>query len=195
MDRQTQIADAVIVTLAAHGSRGLTHRAVDRAAGLPQGSTSYYLRTRLSLLEAAVNRLADLDTRAVPDDAAGDFSTSLATALSTIVDDGRDRLLARYELTLEAARRPELRRALLAGSQRVHDAVVLALEQHGAPDAAARAGAVLALVEGLLLSEVTGTSSSPRSTADFRRAIHMIVEDRSTSPSPESRRAGSELAP
>lgn len=39
--------------------RGLTHRAVDEAAGLPQGSTSNLARTRAALLEAAVRRLAE----------------------------------------------------------------------------------------------------------------------------------------
>ncbi|SDL36900.1 hypothetical protein SAMN05421869_12541 [Nonomuraea jiangxiensis] len=37
--------------LAAEGMRGLTHRAVDRAADLPDGSTPYYVRTRQALLE------------------------------------------------------------------------------------------------------------------------------------------------
>ena len=42
MSRRALIADAAISTLARDGMRGLTHRAVDRAAGLPEGSASYY---------------------------------------------------------------------------------------------------------------------------------------------------------
>ena len=37
MSQRALIADAVISTLARDGMRGLTHRAVDRAAGLPEG--------------------------------------------------------------------------------------------------------------------------------------------------------------
>ena len=64
-ERRVLIADAAIETLARAGSRGLTHRAVDRTAGLPLGSTSYYLRTRADLLRAAVDRLAELDSTAL----------------------------------------------------------------------------------------------------------------------------------
>src|SRR3546814_11729549 len=56
--------------VAENGLRGLTHRAVDRKAGLPEGSCSGYLRTRSALqgalasfvaarLEDDVRRLAD----------------------------------------------------------------------------------------------------------------------------------------
>ena len=190
-DRRTSIADAVIATLAQHGSRGLTHRAVDQAAGLPQGSTSYYLRSRLSLLETAVERLAELDAAAVPAPAGADISTSLAAAVTALLDSGRDRLLARYELTLEAARRPELRRALNAGSQRVRDAVLHRLIDHGTPDAAQRADAVLALVQGLLLSEVTRGRGTPRSAADIRHALETVLGGPSEQPErPPDERAG-----
>jgi hypothetical protein len=40
MTRWSDLADVAIETIAAAGMRGLTHRAVDRSAGLPEGSTS-----------------------------------------------------------------------------------------------------------------------------------------------------------
>ncbi|CAM5696803.1 Mycothiol-dependent maleylpyruvate isomerase metal-binding domain-containing protein OS=Streptomyces violarus OX=67380 GN=FHS41_000525 PE=4 SV=1 [Streptomyces violarus] len=49
-DRRTVLADAAIGVLAEAGIRGLTHRAVDRAADLPAGTTSAYYRTRQALL-------------------------------------------------------------------------------------------------------------------------------------------------
>ena len=57
MSRRTEIADAAITALATRGMRGLTHRAVDQTAGLPEGSSSYYYRTRQALLQAVVERL------------------------------------------------------------------------------------------------------------------------------------------
>ncbi|WP_433428650.1 hypothetical protein [Nonomuraea sp. CA-141351] len=39
--------------------RGLTHRTVDRASDLPEGSTSYYFRTRRGLVCASAGRLGD----------------------------------------------------------------------------------------------------------------------------------------
>src|SRR5690554_348980 len=59
--RRQQLADAALATIAREGSHGLTHRAVDRAAGMAEGTTSYYFRSRLLLLQAAVHRLAQLD--------------------------------------------------------------------------------------------------------------------------------------
>jgi DNA-binding transcriptional regulator YbjK len=56
------VGDTAIAVLAAHGARGLTHRAVDRAAGLPPGSTSNHARTREALLTCALTRITELET-------------------------------------------------------------------------------------------------------------------------------------
>ena len=50
--RRRLLVDAAIEVVAAHGLRGLTHRAVDREAGLPEGSCSAYLRTRHAMISA-----------------------------------------------------------------------------------------------------------------------------------------------
>ena len=66
------MADAAIAIIGSRGLRALTHRAVDQALALPDGSTSYYLRTRRALLERVVGRLAErtaADLRAVQDSA------------------------------------------------------------------------------------------------------------------------------
>ena len=60
-DRRTEILDGALRVLAEQGMRGLTHRAVDQAAGIPPGSTSYYFRTRSALVEGCVARLLELD--------------------------------------------------------------------------------------------------------------------------------------
>ncbi|CAM5478345.1 hypothetical protein SRIMM317S_06848 [Streptomyces rimosus subsp. rimosus] len=115
--RHDRIADAALSLLAERGLRGLTHRAVDEAAGLPQGSTSNLARTRAALLETAVRRLADREAAVLtpPEmpDAAGSGPAALADALSLGLHRSltrhRDLTVARYELALEATRRPELR--------------------------------------------------------------------------------------
>jgi AcrR family transcriptional regulator len=61
-ERFAALTDAAIALIAELGMRGLTHRAVDARAGLPAGTTSAYLRTRKALIEAVVQRIADLDT-------------------------------------------------------------------------------------------------------------------------------------
>ena len=47
--------------LAEHGSRGLTHGQVDRYAGVPEGTTSYYYRTRAALLRGVGKRVGEID--------------------------------------------------------------------------------------------------------------------------------------
>src|SRR5262245_51087519 len=59
--RRTAIADAAIELLAELGSRGLTHRQVDRRLEIPEGSTGAYYRTRQALLEATAKRVGELD--------------------------------------------------------------------------------------------------------------------------------------
>ena len=96
MSRRTTITDAAIATLASDGMRGLTHRAVDHAAGLPEGSTSYYFRSRLALLEATVQRLVELDETEVPILPTPDldsFAAAIAQLLHTWVTRDRQRQL------------------------------------------------------------------------------------------------------
>ena len=64
--RTRQVGDAAIAVLAEQGARGLTHRAVDQAAGLPPGTTSNYARTREALLTLTLTRIAELDPRRAP---------------------------------------------------------------------------------------------------------------------------------
>ena len=52
-DRKDAILDAAIGLIATLGLEGTTHRAVDRAAGLPQGSTSYHFPRKTGLILAA----------------------------------------------------------------------------------------------------------------------------------------------
>ena len=57
--RRRQILAAATTVLAQQGNRGLTHRAVDREAGLSEGSSSAYFRTRDALLLALGDVVAD----------------------------------------------------------------------------------------------------------------------------------------
>src|SRR5262245_46300023 len=54
--RRDQLRDAAVEVLARDGSRGLTHRAVDRAARLPEGTAKNYFGSRDALLQAAAER-------------------------------------------------------------------------------------------------------------------------------------------
>ncbi|MEI5675377.1 MULTISPECIES: TetR/AcrR family transcriptional regulator [unclassified Nocardioides] len=124
--RRTELADAAITVLAAEGARGLTHRAVDRRAGVPAGTTSNYFRSRAALLEGLVGRIGErlapepevlASLAADPPDRASYLRHVRDIARRLLRD--RDVTLAWFELRLEAARRPEvgalMERVLVAG--------------------------------------------------------------------------------
>src|SRR2546429_235342 len=60
--RRRDLCDAAIAVLAADGARGLTHRRVDRHAGFPEGTTSFYYQTRAALLPGRIPLSAGLRT-------------------------------------------------------------------------------------------------------------------------------------
>lgn len=181
-DRRVLIADAAIATLAGEGMRGLTHRAVDRAAGLAEGSTSYYFRTREALIFAAVARMAELDTADVGDlpnlgGVAGlDELTELLTALvRRWLTDGRARTLARYELTLESTRRPELHAKLVEYGSGFRVMAENLLAAAGAAEPRRRGHALVAYLDGLVYHQLAGVGAGAMSEADLRAACRDML--------------------
>jgi len=161
--RRTLLADAALGVLADAGMRGLTHRAVDAAAGLPAGTTSAYFRTRSALLTALVRRLVELDQAELA--AAAERAPVLRTAddlvrgLTELVaartrGEGRRRSLARYACVLESVRDPELRDILVPRENPGRDAVRAFLRARGVLDADSRTLTLLACVDGLVLDRV-----------------------------------------
>jgi DNA-binding transcriptional regulator YbjK len=167
------IADAAISVLALEGARGLTHRALDRRLQLPDGSTSYYFRTRQALLAAATARLLLLDSLD-----ASDFEMS-AAGLSRMCQrwstgTRRERAIARLELFLAAARSPEFdaaREFFLAGA----DAKLRDLSASSPRSAAV---AVVALMDGLLIhSLVLGPLREPELKHITSRVLEAFTDD------------------
>ena len=190
MSRRALIADAAISTLARDGMRGLTHRAVDRAAGLPEGSASYYFRTRQALLQATVERLAELTTTDMLDSAAMLDSTAtpakpghdldaLAAVTAALIEywltTGRQRQLARYELSLEATRRPELRQTLVTTGAAIRAVVADLFAAAGVREPHQRAADFAAFIDGLLFDQIAGAGSRELTTADLRAAIATLL--------------------
>ncbi|WP_166352416.1 TetR/AcrR family transcriptional regulator [Phytoactinopolyspora limicola] len=178
MSRRTDIADVAITTLAREGMRGLTHRAVDRAAGLPEGSTSYYFRTREAMLEAMVERLVEVDQSQRPPSPGGDLD-SLAAVTAEIVHQwltvDRSRQLARYELTLEASRRPQVRERLVAAGAQVRAIVADQLIAAGVDDAEDKAYDFSAYLDGLLFDEIAGAGRRGLTVDQLRVKIRTML--------------------
>jgi len=126
-NRRDELLDAAISVLGDRGMHGLTHRAVDAAAGRPAGSTSNYFRTRDALLDAVVERFAARE-RANWEDVAVRVSPTtpraLARALAMFAQEAtgpqRTLTLARYAILVEAGIHPSLRARLSVTGARVN---------------------------------------------------------------------------
>ncbi|MFF8972599.1 TetR/AcrR family transcriptional regulator [Streptomyces sp. NPDC014995] len=175
--RADLVADTALALLAERGMRGLTHRAVDEAAGLPQGSTSNLARTRQALLELAVRRLADREARVLaldemPDPRAGlpALTDALALATHRALTLNRELTLARYELALEATRRPELRTHFDAAGARFRDRLTALVTAMGSTDPARHVLSLVAWADGLMFSCVAGSFHAEVPSLDEVRA-------------------------
>jgi DNA-binding transcriptional regulator YbjK len=153
------ILDAAVGVIGTHGLRGLTHRAVDERAGLPQGSCSAYLRTRQALLGAVAEhvgrRLTDdvgtLADRLAEHPADEPFKARQTSDLFLAWLHENDLLVARLELTLESARRPELRESFIPWRDRLEEVVGQVIARAGHDRTPAHAQTVTASLEGILL--------------------------------------------
>lgn len=180
--RREVIADAAIALLAERGMRGLTHRAVDEAAGLPQGSTSNRARTRAALLELAVQRLAEREGAVLrvgdlppPGDDPEQLADALAGLLHRFLARHRTLLLARYELALEATRRPELRAIYDRAGATFGDAAHALLAGWGSADPDRHAQELIAWTDGMMFLHTAGRVSGSR--APTRARLRAGYED------------------
>lgn len=192
-DRRALLADAAIDLLAEEGMRALTHRAVDTRAGVPQGTTSAYFRTRQALLTAIVKRLSDLDredlrrggldlpsgaSTKAPQRVPGDLDV-VAAATAAFIDLSlsrtRNRALARYHCRLESITQPDLRALLAPHEEAAFRQTRDLLAAHGVPDLDARARAFVAAVDGLIFERLVNGSPTPPGSAESRAELTAAV--------------------
>ncbi|MET7635674.1 TetR family transcriptional regulator [Streptomyces sp. NPDC005078] len=184
--RAELITDAALALLAERGMRGLTHRAVDERAGLPQGSTSNYARTRQALLEATVRRLAEREAQVLapgelpmpggePEgrgqgeaaDGPDALVAGLALALHRYLTRHPELLICRYELALEATRRPELRDFFDATGRQFREPLVALMTAAGSAEPERHALSLVAWCEGLMFSCAAGS---------YHRSVPTVAE-------------------
>jgi DNA-binding transcriptional regulator YbjK len=158
--RRRQLLEAALHVIADHGLRGLTHRAVDRRAGLPEGSCSAYWRTRAALQAALTEYvagalLADVDELGarLRDDCEGD-QEGVAAALSLFLRwlDQRELLVARLELSMAATRDPDLAALLADHRVRLITLVEGIMATAGKGHVRDRAETLVASYDGVLLA-------------------------------------------
>lgn len=111
VERRRELCDAAIQLLAVDGAKGLSHLKVDRKAGVADGTTSFYFRTRSALLRGVAERLAELDLanlQSVADSAGAQPSQLSVMVIQSGTEPQLSLTKARYELTMQATRDSEL---------------------------------------------------------------------------------------
>ncbi|MDO4259283.1 MAG: TetR family transcriptional regulator [Actinomycetaceae bacterium] len=179
MDRRADIARAGIRLIAAGGTHALTHRQVDREAGLPAGSTSYYARTRRDLVRLVCEQLSldgmdEAGAQVIPQHLSVEKATDMVVALMETMAGRREAQAARFALMFEVRDDPELRAQLTSGAQVRLDLEALAcdlLQAIGVRDADRAAPTFVATMDALLMYQAV--EAAP---IDMRDAVHAYLK-------------------
>ncbi|MGH4033411.1 TetR/AcrR family transcriptional regulator [Actinomycetota bacterium Odt1-20B] len=159
-DRRGLLADIAMRLIDERGLAAVTHRAIDKAAEVPVGTTSNYFRTRAALYEAIAHRILDQQVAAEqpspPTDLTPDQLIGLLTeAVDAATGPARNRYLARFELSLEAARSPELAalmRELRSVTLGVRASQIRAVHPHATDE---QIDALVSLLTGMAFERIT----------------------------------------
>lgn len=170
-ERRQDLADAGIELLGVDGSRGLTHGRVDRHAGVPEGTTSFYFRSRQALLHGIALRLNELDVaelskmEELTHGGVGDYAGTMGLARLVMLSGTEPYLTrsrARFELLLCAHHDPELNTLMAAyGAQfyvLARDVIAHWHDTSEVSDAAVEEPAmvVLTFISGVMTSFING---------------------------------------
>lgn len=174
------LADAAIDVLADEGLRGLTHRAVEQRAGLPNGSTSYYFKTRSALVRGVLARLLELDRQefqtfgliGLPGSRA-DFVDATTRLLKHLSTTARNRQIARFQLYLDGDPDEERQAMLDAATKAIEASSVAMLKALGSRNPRRDGKLLQALLDGLLYDQVARHQTS---TAELRRRVEVVLD-------------------
>lgn len=173
--------------LGADGAHGVSHPKVDKKAGVPAGTTSFYFRTRKALLEAIAARMnefdiADLSLMSELTDAESTEFAGTAGLANIVMYSATEpwltRSKARYELALHASRDTELAAELALSVERLYGLVRQVVTQwhegDEAPDPAVldnQTVALLSLINGVMMGFVVS-----RPLVDSAEHLDLLIQ-------------------
>lgn len=175
--------------MAEDGPRGLSHLKVDRRAEVPDGTTSFYYRTRTALLHGVADQLVRYDAEAFTDafetaplDDGAVIAAQLARQILSIRDEPQlSRTRARLELTLLSRNDP----VISANFQQIGESMralverlVVAVQAGSRPLERGlldeQVSVVLSYLGGLILAFANG-SPEPLSGEDISRQFRAVI--------------------
>ncbi|HVL83113.1 MAG TPA: TetR family transcriptional regulator [Pseudonocardia sp.] len=172
--RRAELVAAAAALLREGGFDAVRHRAVAQRAGLPLASTTYYFASLDELVTAAVERTSRDDLACGRAVLAGGAELDRAQAVEHVLDQllgvesrhgGLDAVLLRFERLVGAGRRPYL--APLMRELRVEFEKLLAeiLARAGLRRDADAVRALVAVVDGTVVSALIEADPDPRAAA------------------------------
>jgi AcrR family transcriptional regulator len=188
-ERRRLLCDAAIGLLAEEGARGVSHLKVDRRAGVPDGTTSFYYRTRSALLHGVAEQLVryDIDTftnafKEAPNSEGDEILGMLSKQIIMIREEPHlSRTRARLELTMLSRHDPDLASGfqdVFDGYRSLAERLVIGMQSdRGSVDrllVAEQASVLLNYLSGLVFGIANG-ASEPASREDIERQIRAVV--------------------
>jgi DNA-binding transcriptional regulator YbjK len=182
-DRERLLLDAAIDVLADGGIRRLTHRAVDARAGLPVGSTSNRFRSRDTLLAGVLHRLLERETAVwtrmsagMSTDSIDAFAARLGRVVEALGGSERKLTLARHAVFAQAARQPALRTELRAARRQIAAWMGPLLTDLGSRDPGGDLRYLLALLDGLLSSQLVDPTRNFTPAPAIAALLHGLID-------------------
>jgi DNA-binding transcriptional regulator YbjK len=171
-DPRGRLLDAALAVVDSDGIRGLTHRRLEDEAGLARGSARYHIGTNDQIIAATLEHAALRDMRMIEaawarlglDALAGSKASipKMAAALVSTVLENPGVTRARYELLLEATRRPSLKAEAQRWRAHFVDYTELGLTAAGLDDPHTAALLLGAMLDGLTLDAIiTDRTTAP----------------------------------
>lgn len=188
-DRQTRLLEAAAELVHAQGLGAVTHRGVEKLAGVPHGTVTYWFGSRDGLIAALVNWLceqSERQCRAIADQlqerlragAAPDVG-AIATGISAWHEQGVAMHLVRMELELQAAREPAHAKRMLAAAQVFWDMCATVAESLGSDDPARDGRTMAAMLDGILLDRL---AHPPQDPSVVTTAVRWVLDGASRGP-------------
>jgi AcrR family transcriptional regulator len=164
-DRRTRLLQEASALVSSDGLGAVTHRSVEKAAGAPHGSVTYWFGNREGLIAALVEWICDQSERqagAIAGWVQGQLEAgrqpdldAVATALAAWQDDNATLHLARFELELQGAREPAQAERMTRAAIKFWEMCGTVVGALGSTDPERDGRAMAAMLDGLLLDRLT----------------------------------------
>lgn len=181
MGRREEIVESILLVVSESGLKGLTHRAVDKRAGLAEGSTGNLFPRRDDLIRAILRRLEARDVASFADAARVSSPDDVAALLAHGVErmlapDGETLTRVRFTMMLAY---PQETEAFHARLLRVLEKVMVRAGVDD--DVEERARAVAACFDGFLFHALS-VDPRPVDTRAAARSFRVLLSDSQPSP-------------